>query len=180
MICCVTLHQKKKIEKCKGDSKQNLQRSVYQKGRLLPQPPPSSASPFYRHHRHCRGHYLHHHITMITITSTVSIVIFTIITIIINTILVTPCRACGILVPWPGIEPKPLAVKAQSLNHRTTREFPHRHMFWSRGLSQLKFSHLVLVLPRIGNTMLVCKTRTFLLDTVKLSCCNKEAPDTMT
>ena len=25
------------------------------------------------------------------------------------------CEACGILVPWPGIEPGPLAVKAQSL-----------------------------------------------------------------
>ena len=31
--------------------------------------------------------------------------------------------ACGILVPWPGIEPRPSAVKAQSPNHWTTREF---------------------------------------------------------
>ena len=35
-----------------------------------------------------------------------------------------PCRrACGILVPWPGIEPVPSAVKAQSPNHWTAREF---------------------------------------------------------
>ena len=32
--------------------------------------------------------------------------------------------ACGILVPWPGMEPAPLAVKVQSLNHWTTRQFP--------------------------------------------------------
>ena len=32
--------------------------------------------------------------------------------------------ACGILVPWPGIEPMPLAVEAWSLTHWTTREVP--------------------------------------------------------
>ena len=32
--------------------------------------------------------------------------------------------ACGILVPQPGIEPMPSAVKAQSPNHWTAREFP--------------------------------------------------------
>ena len=32
--------------------------------------------------------------------------------------------ACGILVPWPGIEPVPPAVEARSPNHWTTREFP--------------------------------------------------------
>ena len=35
-----------------------------------------------------------------------------------------PCHtACGILVPWPGIELRPLAVKEWSTNHWTTREF---------------------------------------------------------
>ena len=34
------------------------------------------------------------------------------------------CAVCGILVPQPGIEPGPLAVKAQSCNHWTTMEFP--------------------------------------------------------
>ena len=32
--------------------------------------------------------------------------------------------ACGILVPWPGIELAPLAVKPWSPNHWTVREFP--------------------------------------------------------
>ena len=32
--------------------------------------------------------------------------------------------ACGILVPWPGIEPASPAWEARSLNHWTTREVP--------------------------------------------------------
>ena len=37
------------------------------------------------------------------------------------------CRvACGILVPRPGIEPRPMAVKALSPNRWTTREFPRK------------------------------------------------------
>ena len=32
--------------------------------------------------------------------------------------------ACGILVPGPGIESGPTAVKVPSLNHWTAREFP--------------------------------------------------------
>ena len=34
------------------------------------------------------------------------------------------CVVCGILDPQPGIEHRPLAVKAWSPNHWTTREFP--------------------------------------------------------
>ena len=34
------------------------------------------------------------------------------------------CVACRILVPWPVIEPPPLELEAQSLNHWTTREVP--------------------------------------------------------
>ena len=34
------------------------------------------------------------------------------------------CVACGILVPWPGIEPVPPVTEAQSLNHWSTREVP--------------------------------------------------------
>ena len=34
------------------------------------------------------------------------------------------CTACRILVPRPGIEPRPTAVKVLSPNHWTTREFP--------------------------------------------------------
>ena len=33
------------------------------------------------------------------------------------------CMACGILVPQPGIKPRPTAVKALSLNHWTAKEF---------------------------------------------------------
>ena len=42
-----------------------------------------------------------------------------------------PCpMACRILVPRSGIEPKPSAVKAQSPNHWTAREFPRLlHVF---------------------------------------------------
>ena len=35
------------------------------------------------------------------------------------------CLACGILVSWPGIEPVPRTLEAQSLNHWTTRKSPH-------------------------------------------------------
>ena len=34
-----------------------------------------------------------------------------------------PCTDCGILVPGPGMEPEPLAVRPQSANHWTAREF---------------------------------------------------------
>ena len=34
------------------------------------------------------------------------------------------CAACRILVPRPGIEPAPLAVKAWNPNYWTAREFP--------------------------------------------------------
>ena len=35
---------------------------------------------------------------------------------------VRPRMACGILVPWPGIDPAHSAVEAWSLNHWTARE----------------------------------------------------------
>ena len=37
--------------------------------------------------------------------------------------------ACGILIPWPGIEPGSLAMKAQNPNHWTAREFPPNYSF---------------------------------------------------
>ena len=36
---------------------------------------------------------------------------------------------CGVLVPQPGIEPEPSAVRAWSPNHRTAREFLHFYNF---------------------------------------------------
>ena len=53
--------------------------------------------------------------------------------------------ACGILVPLPGIEPRPSAVKAQSPNHWTTREFPQPDFKLYRTLN-LPFSPSIAVL----------------------------------
>ena len=39
-------------------------------------------------------------------------------------LLLVHCAVCWILVPWPGIEPGPSAVKAQSPNYWFAREFP--------------------------------------------------------
>ena len=50
-------------------------------------------------------------------------------------------EACGILVSPPGAKPEPLAVKAQSPNHWTTREFPLLMDF----LIKLLFNRLVLL-----------------------------------
>ena len=43
-------------------------------------------------------------------------------------------RSCGILVPWPGIEPMPPALGAWSLNHWTAREVPCRLFFFFESL----------------------------------------------
>ena len=40
------------------------------------------------------------------------------------------CKACGILVPRPGIAPAPPAVEAWSLNHWTAREVPDSRNFF--------------------------------------------------
>ena len=45
---------------------------------------------------------------------------------------------CRILVPWPGIEPTPSAVKTQSPNHWTTRKFPTIPCFYSVTWSEVK------------------------------------------
>ena len=41
------------------------------------------------------------------------------------------CSTCRILVPQSGIEPRPLAVKAQSPNHWIARELPPTYIFES-------------------------------------------------
>ena len=38
---------------------------------------------------------------------------------------------CGILVPWPGIDPGPRAVKALSLNDWTLMEFPQKVEYYT-------------------------------------------------
>ena len=52
------------------------------------------------------------------------------------------CTACGILLPWPGIEPMPPAVEAWSLNHWTTTEFPGQSFLSSDGSWSLWASSL--------------------------------------
>ena len=39
-------------------------------------------------------------------------------------------KACGILVPWPGIKPRPPALKVLNLNHWTIREGPSSYFFF--------------------------------------------------
>ena len=57
--------------------------------------------------------------------------------------------ACGI-VPQPGIEPGPLAVRVQSPNHWTAREFPRGNF--------LKINFIYLFLAALG---LPCCARAF-------------------
>ena len=38
-------------------------------------------------------------------------------------------KACGILIPWPGIEPTTRVLEAQSLNHWINRQVPVQ-LFW--------------------------------------------------
>ena len=63
-------------------------------------------------------------------------------------------KSCGILVPWPGIKPMPLAVKTWSPNQKTAREFPE-HLFILLAtllfvyLKYLIFPHWFLVLFHI-------------------------------
>ena len=55
--------------------------------------------------------------------------------------------ACGILVPRPGIEPRPSAVKAPSPNHWTAGEFPvsfHFLKMWL--LEKFLITHVVNVM----------------------------------
>ena len=60
------------------------------------------------------------------------------------TLVVWLCRAaCGILVPRAGMEPAPPAVKAWSLNHRTTKEVPELYTlnwwtFWYANYISIK------------------------------------------
>ena len=62
-----------------------------------------------------------------------SVVHFELINYLFNLFIWLHCAACGILVPWPGIEPWPSAVKVWSPNPWTTREFPiFKNLFyWS-------------------------------------------------
>ena len=51
--------------------------------------------------------------------------------------------ACGILVPWPGIEPMPAVVEVQSLNHQGS---PNSFCFKSVLLQTFSYNWNVIVL----------------------------------
>ena len=60
-------------------------------------------------------------------------------------------HSCGIIVPWPGIEPTPYTMKAQSFNHWTAGEFPEAFLyffqkpstyFWDFSLSTKDIYHI--------------------------------------
>ena len=61
--------------------------------------------------------------------------------------------ACGILAPWSGIEPRPSAVRAQSPNQWTTREFP----------INVSFYHLHLLISPSHQHKRVAKSASFTL-----------------
>ena len=70
------------------------------------------------------------------------------------------CTACGILVPRPGIEPGPLAVRAWSPNHWTARVFPGFPL-----LLMARFSHTNYwsgICPVVGFKMTCWKCRSML------------------
>ena len=56
----------------------------------------------------------------------------------------------GILVPQTGIEPKPPALEAQSLNHWTTREVPLLRIFMYIFHETIICSFLVMTLSVFG------------------------------
>ena len=76
------------------------------------------------------------------------------------------CMACGILVPWPGINPVPPAVESWSPNHWTTREFLGKSFncedcsyFPSASLLSLKLkilSNSLSALHGLGTQVLPC------------------------
>ena len=61
--------------------------------------------------------------------------------------------ACGILVPPPGIEPMPLAMKMWSLNHWTTREFPRVNILIDKSTFSFLGSHIHFEGDDINNIM---------------------------
>ena len=44
-------------------------------------------------------------------------------------------KACGILAPWPGIEPAPPELEGEVFNHWTAREVPLFSQFFKRYFS---------------------------------------------
>ena len=51
--------------------------------------------------------------------------------------------AYGILVPRPGIEPRPSAMKVRSANHWTAREFPSKSIFKEASRNLINLSMVI-------------------------------------
>ena len=64
--------------------------------------------------------------------------------------------ACGILVPWPGIEPESLAVRAPSPNHWTARELPHLVFRYQTQTLLEPWSSSDFALPQLGRCSFLC------------------------
>ena len=64
--------------------------------------------------------------------------------------------ACRLLVPWPGIEPVPLAVVAWSLNHWTVREAPTFTFFngWKEIKRWIYFVNMTMIKTQVA--LLIC------------------------
>ena len=58
---------------------------------------------------------------------------------------------CGILVPWPGIKPVPLALEAWSLNHWMAKEFPVLSFFFFYFLNFLQEIYIPRVIWKANN-----------------------------
>ena len=68
--------------------------------------------------------------------------------------------ACGIFVPQPGVKPRPSAVKAQSPNHWTTREFPSfflKKIQWASLVAQWPWPRKI---PHAAEQLSPCATTT--------------------
>ena len=60
-------------------------------------------------------------------------------------------KICRILVPWPGLKAEPPAVKAQNLNHWTTREVPKHFLIAKQTIKEkVLFSFVFLFLTCIS------------------------------
>ena len=61
------------------------------------------------------------------------------------------CKACRILVPWPGLKAESPAVDAQNLNHWTTREVPKHFLIAKQTIKEkVLFSFVFLFLTWIS------------------------------
>ena len=67
--------------------------------------------------------------------------------------------ACGILAPWPGIEPAPPTLKGEVLNHWTTREVPQIKTFNTYSHLGLKINFWAGWTYIIVNILILAKLR---------------------